>query len=231
LSRTIENAKGDGIAVAERKAGSQSAGQIAVAQQGRQLTVLIRRKPQPEFAMVPLRYEILLNSSHSKEAKYATLVHELGHLYCGHLGTPDDKWWPDRHRLSDEFQELEAESICNLVCMRLGIENPSAEYLAGYLRTNADLPEISLERVLTAAGLIEQMGRMRLGPRRAGFAGRSFPKRTDKQSATNVVKGGDDGSVGNEAPTVPPNPESAKSAVQAQLDAALADLGQLLGKR
>jgi len=231
LSRTIENAKGDGIEVVERQAGSQSAGQIAVARQGRQLTVLIRRKPKPEFATVPLRYEILLSSSHSKEAKYATLVHELGHLYCGHLGTPDDKWWPDRRRLSHEHQELEAESICNLACMRLGIENPSAEYLAGYLPTNMDMPDISLDRVLTAVHLIEQMGRIRLGPRRAGFAGRSFPKRIDKQTATKVIKGGGDSSVGNVAPTMPLNPESANSAVQAQLDAALADLGQLLGKR
>jgi hypothetical protein len=50
----------------------------------------------------------------------------------------------------------------------LGIENPSAEYLSNYLRKNGDgdVPPISLERVVAAAGLIEQMGRERLKPRK-----------------------------------------------------------------
>jgi hypothetical protein len=46
----------------------------------------------------------------------------------------------------------------------LGIVNPSASYLANYLRENeeSDVPEISFERVMASAGLIEQMGRGRL---------------------------------------------------------------------
>ena len=40
------------------------------------------------------------NLSASRESRYATIVHELGHLYCGHLGTPNAKWWPDRLGLS-----------------------------------------------------------------------------------------------------------------------------------
>jgi hypothetical protein len=47
-------------------------------------------------------------------SKYATLVHELSHLYCGHLGTPNDKWWPDRTELTKEIREFETESICYL---------------------------------------------------------------------------------------------------------------------
>ncbi len=35
-----------------------------------------------------VRYELLLNAKHSPEQKYATLAHELAHLYCGHLGSP-----------------------------------------------------------------------------------------------------------------------------------------------
>lgn len=63
-------------------------------------------------------------------------------------------------------REFEAVSVCYLVCLRLGIENPSAEYLHGYLKTNAELPPISLERVLVATGLIEQMGQRRLASRK-----------------------------------------------------------------
>src|SRR5207248_2429484 len=61
------------------------------------------------------------NSNLSAEARYAILVHELAHLYCGHLGTPNDKWWPDRRGLPHVAREFEAESVCFLVCERLGI--------------------------------------------------------------------------------------------------------------
>jgi antirestriction protein ArdC len=82
---------------------------------------------------VPLRYELLLNSNLSAAARYATLVHELG-FYCGHLGTPERRWWSDRRSVPLAVREFEAESICHLVCTRLGIEIASAEYLAGYVR-------------------------------------------------------------------------------------------------
>ena len=128
----------------------------------------MKLKPSPEYKAVPLRFEVLLNGKHSTEAKYATLVHELAHLYCGHLGTPNDKWWPDRTGLIHEVQEFEAESICYLACSRLRIESPSSEYLADYWDKNkeGDVPPISLERVMTAVGLVEQMGRERLKPRK-----------------------------------------------------------------
>ena len=36
---------------------------------------------------VPVRYSLELKQEASNEDNYATLTHELGHLYCGHLGT------------------------------------------------------------------------------------------------------------------------------------------------
>ncbi|MGH9834056.1 MAG: ImmA/IrrE family metallo-endopeptidase [Blastocatellia bacterium] len=166
LTLTIENAKRDGVAVTEREAGSQSAGKIGWAEAGRFLNVLVKQKPAPEHLSAPLRFELLLNSRLSPEAKYATLAHELGHLYCGHLGAPNEKWWPDRQGLNHEMCEFEAESVCYLVCNRLGIDNPSDEYLAGYFRGRVETPSISLDCVMKAAGLIEQMGRARLKPRK-----------------------------------------------------------------
>lgn len=165
LERTIENAKRDGIDVYAQKAGSQSAGVIQVARSGAYLRFPRRLRPKPEYIDVPLRYELLLNSEHSREAKYATLVHELAHLYCGHLGTPDAEWWPDRRWVPDDIAEFEAESVCYLVCRRLGIDTQSEKYLAGYTAGHGDTPQISLECVMKAAGLIEQMGRERLKPR------------------------------------------------------------------
>jgi hypothetical protein len=168
FATTIESAKRDGVSVAERKYGSLRAGSIEHMQLGDHLSVLVRQRPTQEFVQVPLRYKVLLNSNHSDVTKYATLVHELAHLYCGHLGTPNERWWPDRTGLAAEVREFEAESVCYLVCKRLGIENPSGKYLASCLKENADgdVPEISIECVMRSAGLIEQMGRERLKPRK-----------------------------------------------------------------
>jgi hypothetical protein len=162
LTQSVENAKRDGIRVAERDAGSQSAGEIALAKPGAAVRFLIRTHPEPEHRDLPVRYELLLNTKHSPEAKYVTLVHELAHLYCGHLGTPNEDWWPDRRGLSETIREFEAESVAFLVCSRLGIENPSDEYLSGYVKGNESTPPISLDCVLKSAGLIEQMGRKRM---------------------------------------------------------------------
>jgi hypothetical protein len=50
--------------------------------------------------------------------------------------------------------------------MRLGIKNPSAEYLSWFLGNHNETPAISLECVIKSAGLIEQMGQGRLKPRK-----------------------------------------------------------------
>ena len=162
LRQTAENAKRDGIEVVERPAGSQRAGSIRIRSSGRSLRFQTRTRPTAKFVRVPVRYYLELNANHSSETRYATLVHELAHLYCGHLGTPNEKWWPDRRGLEHAVREFEAESVCHLICGRLGIANPSAEYLSGYLKDQDDVPPISLDCVMKAAGLIEQMGEKRL---------------------------------------------------------------------
>jgi len=168
LDLTIENGKRDGVHVAERNSGSQAAGCIRVAKRGAYQEVVNKLKPAIEYVRVPVRYKILLTKEASREVNYASVVHELAHLYCGHLGTPDRGWWPDRRGLSEQEVEFEAESTSFLVCKRLGIETRSDEYLAGYLggENNHEVPNISLERVMKAAGLIEQMGSVLLKPRK-----------------------------------------------------------------
>ena len=168
LERTIENAKRDGVNINERARGSQRAGSIQTAESGGYLDVTAVTKPQAVIRRVKRWYELLLNSNLSREARYATLVHELGHLYCGHLGTPEPKWWPDRRGLPLKVREFEAELVCYLVCTRLGIENPSAEYLAAYVRDYETTPPISLDAVMKSSWLIEQMGRDRLKLRTDG---------------------------------------------------------------
>ena len=153
--------------ISERADGSQRAGSIQWAAAGQHLEFTIAKKPVPKSTQVPLWFELLLNSVLSAEARYGTLIHELAHLYCGHLGTPNARWWPDRQNLSHAVREFEAESVSYLVCARLGIDTASDEYLAGYVRRCSATPAISLDRVMKAVWLLEQMGRASLGLRKA----------------------------------------------------------------
>jgi hypothetical protein len=165
LALTIHNAKRDGVRVSERACGSQRAGSIQRTAAGQHLEFTFAKKSVPQSMQIPLGFELLLNSALSPESQYGTLVHELAHLYCGHLGTPNDRWWPDRQNLSHTVREFEAESVSYLVCARLGIDTASEEYLAGYLRNCPVTPTISLDRVIKSVWLLEQMGRVCLGLR------------------------------------------------------------------
>jgi hypothetical protein len=111
-------------------------------------------------------YRMKLNKALDVGGRYATLVHELGHLYAGHLGTPNARWWDDRRGLTIEQREFEAESISYFVCGRAGIATPSDAYLADYLRESRFIPPISLECVLKVAGQIEAMSKRKLPPRK-----------------------------------------------------------------
>jgi hypothetical protein len=144
LGLTIDNAKRDGVRVSERADGSQRAGSIQWAAGGQHMEFTIAKKALPKSTQVPLWFELLLNSVLSPESRYGTLVHELAHLYCGHLGTPNARWWPDRHDLSHDVCEFEAESVSYLVCTRLGIDTTSDEYLAAYVRRCPATPPSAL---------------------------------------------------------------------------------------
>ena len=103
-------------------------------------------------------YTIKINETHSKEVQFATLVHELAHLLCGHLGArPKKDKWQDRRGLTHKQIELEAESVSYLVCKRLGIKSEAEAYLSGYISEHETVGEMSLHHVLTVAGKIISM--------------------------------------------------------------------------
>jgi len=170
LTKTLKNAKRDGIRIHGKQAGSQYAGSIQAVNKPNlpplQFFIGKDKEGNSKYKEIPIRYEMLLSEKLSSEARYASLVHELAHLYCGHLGTPNKKWWPNRLGLNQVASEFEAESITYLICARLEIENPSASYLSAYVEENEKLPKISMECVMKAAGLIERMGKRRLSPRK-----------------------------------------------------------------
>jgi len=170
LETVIENAKRDGLRITRASQGSQSAGSIQAVgkdvKASQEFRTGVDKQRNPILIDIPVKYDLVVNARISPEAQYATIVHELAHLYCGHLGTPSDRWWPDRRGLRREVEEFEAESTAYLVCARAGIDNPSDDYLSHYVGTQNDVPSISLECVMKAAGLIETMSRQRMEPRK-----------------------------------------------------------------
>lgn len=90
---------------------------------------------------------------------FRILTHELGHLYCGHLGgIPGRSGWEARTNLSQSQMEFEAESVSFLVCRRHGLDLRSEAYLRGFIEEHGEIPAISVQRILKAANAILDMG-------------------------------------------------------------------------
>ena len=165
--RLYQNAIRDGIKISTVQRGSQAAGSIQIASTSETMRFQdgFDKNDNPKYVQISVTYEMLFNDKLPKEAIYATVVHELAHLYCGHLGSPNVKHWPDRMSLSENICEFEAESVTHLVCSRAGLDPHSCHYLHGYLDKNGKVPDISIECIMKAAGLIESMSLQTLKPR------------------------------------------------------------------
>jgi hypothetical protein len=103
------------------------------------------------------QYDLFLNQFHERPAQFATLAHELGHLFCGHLGSLENDFWDDRSETTKATREMEAEAVAYLVASRRKFITASSKYLSGYLTPGNALPPFSLEHILKAAGAIEEM--------------------------------------------------------------------------
>jgi hypothetical protein len=99
-------------------------------------------------------FRIRLNAKHDLPTRFATLAHELGHVYCGHVGGDNQGRWPDRSKTSSALQELEAEATAWLVCQRIGLKTRSAEYLHQLIKEE-HVHSVNLYAIFDAAGRIE----------------------------------------------------------------------------
>ena len=128
------------------------------------------RKKQPELRLEPnTRYLVLMEAGLSTEEKYAALVLELGHIFCGHLGIDSDAWWVDRKDLELECIDMEAASVGHLVCGRRGLTQAGGRFLAECREKDRELPFFSLNAVFQAATHIEAMGKTQWNrPRKQG---------------------------------------------------------------
>lgn len=105
---------------------------------------------------------IALKKGMTTAENVAVLVHELAHLLLGHTGhTRLENKSNKKHMtlvprtVSRNMEELEAEVTSFLVCKRLGFENRSAKYLAGYIRNDEERRLFPYDLVIKTAEKIE----------------------------------------------------------------------------
>ncbi len=108
------------------------------------------------------KYLLRLNAAHDSAPRFATLAHELAHLFCGHLGKTVSDFWEKRDNLTLASRELEAEAVAYLVASRFKLNTASKKYLSLYLTPGVTLPPYSMEIILTAAGAVELMAKGKL---------------------------------------------------------------------
>jgi hypothetical protein len=100
-------------------------------------------------------WRIRINRRLPDEARLAVLTHELGHIYCGHLGPGPWGVWTDRSRsLTGPQKEIEAEAASFLSCLRTGLMPASERYIAQYL-TEENIAAISIPVIVQAMQRIE----------------------------------------------------------------------------
>lgn len=100
-------------------------------------------------------YLIRLNGKHEPNVQFATLAHELAHLFLGHLGSDKFLKISDRRNKSRKTRELEAESVCYIVCHRNNVKPNSEAYLTNFVDNKLEVEDMDLYALLKAAGQVE----------------------------------------------------------------------------
>lgn len=140
-----------GIYYGEKDYGSRQGGQVEYLENAMKIKVYDEKKE----IEISTHLAITVNKHTQDEEKATAILHEIGHILCGHL--PVDKTnqrlkVPDRagEDLCKEQKEFEAEKVCELVCKTMGLYYDNKEYLNGYL-VNESEPYFSMRLVVEAS--------------------------------------------------------------------------------
>lgn len=114
-------------------------------------------------------FRVAVNDRLQPGERFATIAHELGHIFCGHLGPcnsrngkSEESGWPDRRSVKLAAREVEAEAVAFLVASRAGLTTGSAAYLKGHAQ-RADMKSIDIDLVVRAAARIERLAKIHYG--------------------------------------------------------------------
>ena len=154
-TNTLHNCGVHGIAVLEKSKGHNPTETTS------RITPALRKQYQDLQLKKDTSYLVLIDEAQSLEHRYSSLIHELAHIFCGHLGIDRHAWWPEREDLNTNSDQIEADATAYLTCRRSGLQASSAGHLAGYLEQKAELPVFSLNAVLQSVGYLEDMGKAR----------------------------------------------------------------------
>lgn len=117
----------------------------------------IQRQSWPAEPDAPSRCRVNVNQNHDPNVQFATLAHELAHLYLGHLGKDKYLSIPERPAQTHVQRELEAESVAFIVCARNGVANKSESYLTNYVLQDTTTEQLDLYQIMRATGQIEAL--------------------------------------------------------------------------
>lgn len=152
---SLHNAALHGISVQETDTGGDEIDVVS------RITPALRKKYQDLDLPKDTSYLIFINKSLPLERRYASLTHELGHIFCSHLGIDRHAWWPERGDLNISGEAVEAGAVAYLVCRRCGMRSASDHFLHQLSESYQEAPRLSLNAVLQAAGYIEELGKQR----------------------------------------------------------------------
>jgi hypothetical protein len=123
---------------------------------------------QPINGRIPT-YRITVNDRLEMKERFVTIAHELGHIFCGHLGActsgiakDEESGWPDRRWLGKHEKEVEAEAVAYLVGSRAGVFAASAHYLKTHA-SRADIARINIDLVVRSAARVERLAKIHYG--------------------------------------------------------------------
>lgn len=160
--RMCENLNKIGVIFEEKPFGERQGGLIApLARPLKTCYIKYDRHNNLVTKEVDAYYKIVINSNYNVHEKSLALMHELGHLFCGHVPASKpfkSKVLPTEFRtgLSADSMEYEAELACRLVCEYFSLINNCQEYLQQHM-TNGTVPFYSKSAVISAVDKISGM--------------------------------------------------------------------------
>ncbi len=99
-------------------------------------------------------WELVVDGDLDSGQRFLRVTHELGHIYCGHLGGHPTGAWRSRPDLTPAEQQAEAELVCHLVCARAGCPGPLLAELQEFMQQQG-IATLDLGAVISAADLVE----------------------------------------------------------------------------